>query len=586
MNQDKAFIEQLLNLTLQRFKPQNMKQSINIPTWFFSILFIVSIMSCHNKDVLPSKELIKQLHLKRGDIISCGLPDGKFGVVDFDMDCDEKARKDFNLSIELLHSFEYDESEKAFSKIIDETPGCAMAYWGVAMCNFHALWTPPTEAELEKGSKAISMAKGITKKSAREAGYINALGLFYKDWNTLDHHARCVNFENAMEKLHAAYPNDKEAAIFYALSLDAAAAPTDKTYAKQKKAGAILEALYKAEPEHPGIIHYIIHTYDYPELATLALPAARRYAQVAPSSAHALHMPSHIFTRLGLWDECIQSNIASVAAAKCYAEAAHIPGHWDEEFHGLDYLVYAYLQKGENALAAQQVQYLATIKKADPVNFKVAYAFAAIPCRYVLENKKWKDAAAIALYPSDFPWGNFPWQEAIIHFTRLLGAAHIENLSAAKLELAKLYQLHDTLQKQKDTYKSSEVAIQIKAGEASIELAAGNRKKALDLMELAAAMEDSTGKHPVTPAEVLPARELLGDMFLQMDEGLLALQAYEAVLKKCPNRFNSLYGAGKAAEKAGDKQKVIYYYKQLLSITGVRAERVELIGIRKFLASN
>ncbi len=552
---------------------------------FSCFLLAASILSCNNDNSTPSNELIKQLNLKRGDVISCGPPDAQFGSVDFDMTCDEKAKKDFNLAIELLHSFEYDESEKVFAKIIDETPGCAMAYWGVAMCNFHPLWNPPTEAELEKGSKAINIAKAITTKSAREAGYINAIGLFYKDWNTTDHHTRCVNFEHAMEKLYASYPEDKEAAIFYALSLDAAAVPTDKTYAKQKKAGAILEALYKVEPNHPGVIHYIIHTYDYPELAALALPAARRYAEVAPSSAHALHMPSHIFTRLGLWDEAIHSNLQSIAAAQCYAESADIPGHWDEELHGLDYLVYAYLQKGENRLAKKQVQYLTTINKVYPVNFKVAYAFAAIPSRYVLENKKWKEAAALEKHPTDFSWNNFPWQEAIIHFTRLLGAVHIGNADEAKSELAKLNQLRDTLEKQKDVYKSKEVEIQMKAGEAWIQFVSNNKKDAVNLMKLAADMEDSTDKHPVTPGEVLPARELLGDMFLRMGENHDALQAYETVLKKCPNRFNSLYGAGKAAEKSGDKQKTIYYYKQLSTITdSTGSGRQELVYIRKFLA--
>lgn len=562
-----------------------MKQLIYISMRFSYFLLAASILSCNNQNSTPSNELIKQLNLKRGDIISCGPPDAQFGSVDFDMTCDEKAKKDFNLAIELLHSFEYDESEKVFAKIIDETPGCAMAYWGVAMCNFHPLWNPPTEAELEKGSKAINIAKAITTKSAREAGYINAIGLFYKDWNTTDHHTRCVNFEHAMEKLYASYPDDKEAAIFYALSLDAAADPTDKTYAKQKKAGAILEALYKVEPNHPGVIHYIIHTYDYPELAALALPAARRYAGVAPSSAHALHMPSHIFTRLGLWDEAIHSNLQSVAAAQCYAEQADIPGHWDEELHGMDYLVYAYLQKGDNKLAEEQVKYLNTIKAVYPADFKVAYAFAAIPSRYLLENKKWTEAAALQIPPANISWNKFPWQEAIIHFTRLLGEVHIGKMVDAKSELIQLNRLRDTLAKQKDSYKSKEVEIQIKTGEAWIQFESANKTNAVNIMKLAADMEDSTGKHPVTPGEVLPARELLGDMFLQMGENQDALQAYEAVLKKSPNRFNSLYGAGKAAEKSGDKQKTIYYYKQLSTITdSTGSGRQELVYVRKFLA--
>ncbi|MEO9052539.1 MAG: hypothetical protein ABI280_12120 [Ginsengibacter sp.] len=564
-----------------------MEQLINnLMRWCYVLLAIV-IISCNNRNSTPSSEIIDQLNLKRGTIISCGPPDAQFGSVDFDMSCDEKAKTDFNLAIELLHSFEYDESEKAFAKVIDETPGCAMAFWGIAMCNFHPLWTPPTEAELIKGTKAIGIAKSITKKSARESAYINALGLFYKDWNKTDHHTRCVKLENAMQKLYTSYPDDKEASIFYALSLDAAAVPTDKTYALQKKAGAILDALYKVEPNHPGVIHYIIHTYDYPELAALALPAARKYASVAPSSAHALHMPSHIFTRLGLWDESIQSNLKSISAAQCYAEAADIPGHDDEELHGLDYIVYAYLQKGENTLAEKQVQYVATINRVHPVKSNVAYAFAAIPCRYVLENKQWKEAATLEEHHANFSWNNFPWEEAIIHSTRLLGAVHIENLNAAKIELSKLKQLRDTLQKQKDSYKSKEVSIQIKSGEAWILFASGNKTDAVNLMKLAADMEDSTGKHPVTPGEVLPARELLGDMFLEMNQDQNALQAYEAVLAKCPNRFNSLYGAGKAAGKSGDEEKSVYYYRQLTTITdSPNSDRKELVDVREFLKMN
>jgi hypothetical protein len=545
------------------------------------------LLSCNNQPAVPSQAVIDQLNLKRGNVISCGPPEAQFGLVNFEVTGGEKVQKDFNLEIELLHSFEYDESEKVFAKIIDEAPECAMAYWGVAMCNFHALWAPPTEAELKKGEQAIHIAQSITKKSEKESGYINALGAFYNDRENADHLTRCKNFEAAMEKLHTTYPDDKEAAIFYALSLDAAADPKDKTYTKQKKAGAILEALYKAEPNHPGIIHYIIHTYDYPELAALALPSAEKYASVAPSSAHALHMPSHIFTRLGLWDKCINSNLKSVEAAKCYAAPSGIEGHWDEELHGLDYLVYAYLQKGENALALQQVEYVYTINKVYPVNSKVAYAFAAIPCRYVLENKKWKEAAAMESQSSKLSWEAYPWQEAIIHFTRLLGAAHTKNIGAAKLELSRLQKLHDVLQKRKDNYQSMEVAIQIKAGEAWIQFTTGDKTNAVNAMKLAADMEDSTGKHPVTPGEVLPARELLGDMFFQMKAYQNALQCYEAVLKKCPNRFNSLYYAGKSAELSGDETKAIYYYKQLSAITDpAHSDRPELADARKFLVKN
>ncbi|MFT3702462.1 MAG: tetratricopeptide repeat protein [Agriterribacter sp.] len=555
--------------------------------FLFIILIPVLLLSCKRKTTSPSNEAISALQLKRGNLISCGQADSEFGTVDFDMSCNADVKKDFNLAIELLHSFEYDEAEKVFAKIIDKSPGCAMAYWGVAMSNFHPLWNPPTEAELKKGANAVAIANSIQAKSDREAGYINAIGLFYKDWAKNDHHARCVYFEKAMEQLHTKYPDDSEAAIFYALALDASAVPTDKTYTNQKKAGDILNALYKSEPNHPGIIHYIIHTYDYPGLAQFALTAARKYAQVAPSSAHALHMPSHIFTRLGLWDEAIHSNQQSVTAAQCYAEQAALRGHWEEELHGLDYLVYAYLQKGNNKLAEEQVKYLYGINAFYPFNFKVAYSVAAIPARYVLENKTWKEGAVLPLPKGNFSWDAFPWQEAIVHFTRVLGAIHIGDAVKAKDELAKLQQLKDTLDKQKDSYKSKEVAIQIKAGEAWLQFSQGNKASAISELMLAANMEDSTEKHPVTPGKVLPTRELLGDLLMQAKQYKPALEAYEAVLVKNPNRFNSLYSAGLAAENLGDKQKTAFYFKQLLVIADtVNADRPEIKTAQLFLQTH
>jgi tetratricopeptide (TPR) repeat protein len=558
-----------------------MNQSLKIFIPIFLLVFIAD--SCRENNSGPSKEMISKLDLKRGEVISCGSPDKEFGSVDFKITANEKIQTDFNVAVELLHSFEYEESEKVFAKIIDEDPRCAMAYWGVAMCNFHPLWEPPSEANLKKGSRAVEIANSITVKSGIESGFINAVAAYYKDWNRTDPQTRSIHFKTAMEELYHKYPQDDEAAIFYALALDAAAKPTDKSYANQKKAGAILDSLYASKPNHPGIIHYIIHTYDYPGLAMLALPAARRYAAVAPSSAHAQHMPSHIFTRLGLWDDCIKSNLQSVSSAKCYAQSAGIKGHWDEELHGLDYLVYAYLQKGENDLAREQLKYVETIDEVYPANFKVAYAFAAIPARIALENKYWKDAASLQPHPN-FLWNKFPWQEAIVHFTRLLGSVHIGNLQSAKDELAKLNQLHDTLEKQNDGYKSNQVAIQVKAGEAWINFASGKNAEALKMMKAAADVEDSTEKHPVTPCEVLPARELYADMLLQMQQNADALQEYETVLKKNPNRFNSLYGAGIAAEKLGHREKATAYFKQLSEgIDSANCDRHELAAVRSFL---
>jgi tetratricopeptide (TPR) repeat protein len=549
----------------------------------FCLLMLAACTSSNN----PSKEVIAELSLKRGEVISCGATDKQFGLVMFETSCSGTVKEDFNLALEMLHSFEYDEAEKVFAKIIDKEPGCAMAYWGVAMSNFHALWAPPTEAELKKGAKAVTIAQSISSKTEKETGYTDAIASFYQDWETTDHHTRCMRFERAMENLSRKYPTDAEPAIFYALALNAAADPADKTFAKQKKAGAILGALYAKAPNHPGIVHYIIHTYDYPELASMALPAARKYASVAASSAHALHMPSHIFTRLGLWDECINSNLVSVSSAQCYAQSAGIKGHWDEELHGLDYLMYGYLQKGENDLAKKQLDYLKTITVISPANFKVAYAFAAIPARYVLENKNWKDAASLTAPNANFDWKNFPWQNSIVHFARLMGAAHTGNMVAANTELKALNSARDELLRQKDAYKANQVAIQATSGEAWIRLGEGKKDEALRLMSLAADMEDKTGKHPVTPGEVIPARELLADMYLQTGNPAKALEAYEEDLKKHNNRFNGLYGAAAAAEKTGNTAKAKTYYGQLLAIANSSSsQRTELNAAKQFVKTH
>ncbi len=532
---------------------------------FFCLCILFEIfLSCKSKPDSPSTDLVKSIDLKRGNVIVCGPADKQFGSISFEITCSQKVKKDFNLAMALLHSFEYDEAEKVFARIIDEEPQCAMAYWGVALSNYHLLWSPPSAKELEKGAKAIEIARDLAKGSPRELKYINAASSLFADWENADHITRCRNYEEALEKIYKENPDDNEVAVLYALALNAAADPADQTFKKQRKAGDILNAIYGREPNHPGVIHYIIHTYDNPELAENALVAARRYAAVAPSSAHALHMPSHIFTRLGLWEESINSNLHSVSSAKCYAEETGIKGHWDEELHGLDYLVYAYLQKGENDSAKAQLDYLRTIRYVSPVNFKVAYAFASIPARYVLENKLWKEAASLDSGTANFDWKNYPWQKAIIHFTRLMGAVHMGSMKSARAELSRLNTIRDTLLAQKDTYKANQVDIQVRTGEAWILWKEGRKNEALALMKTAADLEDKTQKHPVTPGEVIPARELLGDMLLEMNNPGEAFLAYEADLKKHPNRFNALFGAGQAAEKLTYREKVNEYYERLI----------------------
>jgi len=553
-----------------------------ITTIAYSCLLL--FITCKQKNNAPAKEAITALQLKRGAVVTCGPPNQQFGAVAFENSCSPKTKADFDLALALLHSFEYDEAEKVFARIIDEEPGTAIAYWGVAMANFHPLWSPPTGGELEKGAKAIAIAQSLSNKTKRESDYINATAGFYKDYDKKDHRSRALIFEKAMEKIHADYPRDEEAAIFYALALNGAADPADKTFSKQKKAGDMLSAMYSEKTNHPGIVHYIIHSYDSPLLAPLGLAAARKYASVAPSSSHAQHMPSHIFVRLGYWDEVIQSNLVAAESARCYAESTGLEGHWDEELHCLDYLIYAYLQKGDNARAKQEWDYLKDMKKIDPVNFKVAYAFAAIPARYVLENKMWKEAAALEINPVGFSWQQYPWQSAILYYTRGLGSAHTGNIAAAKTELAKLKAIHDTLTLQKDVYKANFVQVQANTVEAWMLLKEGKTVDALKLMATAADLEDNTQKMAVTPSEVLPARELLGDMLLQLNEPAKAFREYEASLLQHANRFNGLYDAALAAQRSGNKEKAKLYYQQLLNIAGTKEqERPELKEARTYL---
>lgn len=548
----------------------------------FYLLLLLSACKSKNK---PGYYTADSLDLKRGDIVSCGPEDGQlYGTVSFSASIPDSLRTDFNMAIALLHSFEYDESEKIFAKIIDRSPDCAMAYWGVAMCNFHPLWAPPSPDDLKKGMKAVEIARTINNKTKRESDYIEAMAKFYENAGQADHRSRVLKFENAMEKIYHDYRDDTEAAVFYALALNAAVDPADKTYARQRKAVAILNPIFLKEPLHPGIAHYIIHNCDYPELAELALPAARKYAAIAPASAHAQHMPSHIFTRLGLWDECIKSNLVSISSAQCYAQKATLRGHWDEELHGLDYLVYAYLQKGNDEDAKKQADYLQTINEVSPVNFKTAYAFAAIPARYFLEKKMWNEAAALSLHPENFPWEKFPWQKAIIDFARLLGAVHINNINEAKSELENLKSLYDSLTKQQNkSQEAAQVAVQIETGEAWIVFVQGNSNKALALMAAAADMEDGMEKHPVTPGEVIPARELFAEMLLEVNKPVLALENFELDLKRHPNRFNGLYGAGIAAQNAGNKEKSTDYFKKLTGIASSNCKRKELQKATSFL---
>lgn len=511
----------------------------------------------------------------------------ELGKVNFRVSCSAAAQKQFNRADALLHSFGYEQAEKAFSEVLSTDGGCVMAYWGIAMSQYHPIWAPPTMSELKKGLAAVEKARSMTVKTDRERDYIAAIETFYRDHDKIDHPTRTMAYEKAMEQVFASYPDDREAAIFYALSLlgTASSRPVDKTFAKQKRAVEILNPIIPQEPNHPGVAHYIIHSYDYPQLASLALPAARSYAKIAPSSPHALHMPTHIFTRLGLWQESIQSNITSADAAKRLVAMTHPGSGSFDQLHAMDYLVYGYLQGGQDQKAKQVLDELKTIDKLDGYVLAAAYSFAAAPARSAVERGRWSDAAKLALYPASFPWNRFPHAEAITYFARAIGSARSGAPTSARKDVERLETLRQTLIASKDPYWPTQVEIQKMSAEAWIAKAESKNDDAVKIMRSAAELEDSTDKHPVTPGAIVPARELFGDLLLELGRPAEALKEYEASLQTSPNRLKGLYGAGRAAELAGDKTKAREFYVKLVAVCEKADGDVpELSHARKFLA--
>lgn len=514
----------------------------------------------------------------------------KLGVVNFSTSCSPAAQKKFNLAVAWLHSFEYEEAEKTFTEVAGTDPQCAMAYWGIALSNYHPLWVPPTPAELKKGWSAVEKAKAATKKNQREQDYIAAIEIFYKDHDKLDHRARAFAYSDAMKQLHEHNPSDREAGVFYALTLIATGMISrDKTYAREKQAAQILNAVLAREPQHPGVSHYLIHSYDYPALAQLALPAARSYAKIAPASAHAQHMPSHIFIRLGLWPEAIRSNIDAHDAAKAFATRNKMTGAWDEQLHAMDYLAYAYLQRAQDKHAAAVLEEARNIQKVEPQTFKVAYSYTAIPARYALERRQWSEAAKLALAEEqwkDFPWQRFSWATAHIHFARAIGAARTGDTTAARAEVDKLAAIRQALSEVKGEYDwAKQVDIQRMVALAWLEYAEGKHDEALRQLREAADLDDATDKHPVTPGSIFPAREQFGEMLLELKQPEAALKEFEASFRNTPERFNGLYGAARAARMAGDQKTAKTYYERLLALAReADSSRSELDEARAFVS--
>jgi len=503
-------------------------------------------------------------------------PTDRLGEVNFPISCSRPAQQQFNQAVAMLHSFFYTEAGKSFVKVTELDPACAMGYWGIAMSSWYPLWYPPTKESLTQGSTAVDKARGIQSSTQREQMYIAAIGAFYRDFESVDHKSRAMAYEKAMQQLYQRYPEDSEAGAFYALALQATANPNDKTYANQLASAAILEPLFAEQPNHPGVAHYLIHAYDYPELAPRALTAARRYGRIAPAMPHALHMPSHTFIALGLWQESIQSNLGAKAAAE-------MAGWIQEELHSMDYLVYAYLQGAQLQRAGSVLGEF----KAATVNDKAHtlatdYSLAAAPARFAVEQRRWSDAAALEPRPS-----RFAVTQATTYFARALGAAHTGAIEDGTKDMQQIATLRDALLQAKQEYWAKQLDVQRMTADAWLTWAQGNGEAALALMRAAADLEDSTYKHPIAPAQLLPARELLGDMLLAVGKPDQALVEYETSLRVAPNRFNGLYGAARAAELAGNREKATAYYAQLLTICQqADTQRAEVEHARLYLAGS
>lgn len=489
----------------------------------------------------------------------------KLGTVRFATSCNDVAQKEFDRAVALLHSFQFSQAIDGFNAALRDDHSCAIAYWGISLSQWSNPFAPGLKdvSQLQDGRHAAERGQTIGAPTDRERAYIAAVSKLYADFEKTLQQVRLLAYRDAMADLASQYPQDQEASIFYALALAASEEPTDKTYASRLKAGAILEALFAKNPEHPGLAHYIIHTYDVPPLAGRALQAAQRYSAIAPDAPHALHMPSHTFTRVGYWQDSIESNLAAAAAARR-------EGQTTEELHALDYQVYAYLQTAQDNAARRLVESLPEVTSRFNPKQVISgagppaagyFALAAIPARFALERQDWKAAARLAVRESPFPY-----TDAMTHFARGLAAARIGDIASARASLEALTRIHERLTKSNEGYWAQQVEIQRRGVSAWTALAEGRRDDALQEMSSAADLEDATEKSVLTPGPLAPSRELLGEMLLQIERPEQALLEFEATLKREPNRFRTLDGAARAAQLEGDGVISRAYFRLLLKV--------------------
>ncbi len=489
----------------------------------------------------------------------------RFGAVHFPVSCSPAAQEQFDTAVSMLHSFYYPETVKAFTKITEIDPSCAMAYWGLALSlRPNPLVGPFALEALQRGFAAIQKGKSLNPKTQRESDWLAAAEPFFKDADKLDQKTRTKAYEKAMEQLHVRYPEDSEAAVFYALALNESADLADKTHANQIKAAAILEKVKAQQPNHPGVVHYLIHSYDYAGLAERGKSSADQYAAIAPSAPHALHMPSHTYTILGLWEKSIESNKAAIAAAKEYAAQHYPAGVADpSQPHCLDFMEYDYLQLGQDKQAKAVVEETATLNKFPAMHTWVAFGIAAVPARYALERGDWADAAQLQPKQSQYPYS-----DAITYFARAMGAAKTGNTKQAHGDLDKLRAAHEAdLSNPDQAYWAGQSNVLVQAASAWLAHAEGNDAEALRLMKSAADLEDASDKHVSMENRLFPMRELLGYMLLELKQSKAARNEFEASLKVNPNRLRGLYGAAKASEMSGDRDAARQWYAKLNTLT-------------------
>src|SRR5437867_4477302 len=473
-----------------------------------------------------------------------------------------------------------------------------MAQWGIAMTWWHPIWTPPRPDEMSAGKAAIEKAMALNAGTDRERGFITALNVYYNTPDSSNAGAigqschgpvgprdRVIAYEKAMHQLRDKYPDDFEIEAFYAFAVLAAgyAMPNDTTLSKQLEAAALLEKLWKQNPNHPGVVHYLIHCYDYPALAQRGLAAAQAYASIAPWVPHALHMPSHIFTRLGMWDESITANGASADASRAYAAMRHREAAEAEELHALDYMAYSYLQEARDTEAKKIVDLAAKVRKTNPeLEFSAAYALAAIPTRYAFERNDWAAAANLSI-PNLPHWSSFPFMEALIEYCHALGRAHTGDLDGARKAMDRMRQLRDATTDPKFDYFKRHLDLQMQAASAWVSYGEEKKEDAVNLLRHTADAEDILGKHPVSPGALVPAREQLGDLLLKLDRPKEAQREFEAALRIYPGRFRGLYGAAQAAAQIGEKEKADHYYAKLIEQTAkADGSRSELAQLREY----